>query len=180
MNIFVRSSLAVAAFTLFASAGAGATARVVRPAGVQHSNPALLAPHIGSRKVIHPDIKCKAPYLTCGELYASSTGDYLEYEWCVGYGSDPCDDLYTGSVVWYAFAYKAKNDKYEPGIFNYLVSESSSGSDGEGTLGNPVYQYVFYNGAKVTNGKYKYADYTYAYYGSSSEYASLVIGIGVY
>jgi len=55
MNVsLARSALAVAAFALLASAGAGATTRAVRPpAASEHANPsgAFLTPHIGMRVV---------------------------------------------------------------------------------------------------------------------------------
>jgi len=173
-----RIALAVTAFALLVPAGAGATTRAIRPAAAAgHAAPSSLTAHVGWRKTVKPDIKCKFEF--CGELYASSSQDYLEYEWCVGYGSDPCDDLYTGSVVWYAQAYKAKNFKPEAGIYNYLETSGSAASGDQGVIGNPVYQYVLDDGAKVTNGKYKYVDYTDVYWGSSNS-GYIIIGLGVY
>jgi hypothetical protein len=135
-----RSALAVAAFTLLAFAAAGATTRAVRPpTAAGHANPvrALLTPHIGMRVVqkIKPDAKCK--FDACGELYAKTSSDYLEYEWCAGYGTDPCSDLYSGPVQWYADAYTKKNGTYYRQIANYLESASSSGSDGQAFPGIP-------------------------------------------
>ena len=186
MNVsLARSALAVAAFTLLASAGAGATTRAIRPpAAAEHVKPGA-APHLGYRLVsqplVRPDKTRPCDYDVCSELYAETSTYYLEYEWCIGYGSHPCSDLYTGSVVWYNQTTKAKSGNVYKKILDYLVTDSESGSGetgSNGVYGNPLYQYVYDEGAKPTNGKYKYAIYGAAYWGTSS-YFFYNIGIGV-
>lgn len=181
----IRFSATLAVLGLLAAGTASAATRTFHPVPGGFGLPGQVqSPHLSSwGGPLKKTPTCPSSYITCVTVGPGSSS-YAELGWCVSYSGN-CSSSLLSDVEWYSFSVtsKGKNNKK---ITTILESSSGSGYGSSGVYGNPIYQYIIDNGAKVTKGKKAYTKNTVELYyclpnssSSQSCYGPYLIGVAV-